>query len=133
MHGIVMREVDEPTLVVPDVLAVHHDVVPRRKRDALPDVDVVVDEQGLRRTRDPHDEALMRAGRPRVIGEEPRDRAACGDFDAGTMFGERALDRGVPRDGRAAARGDERREDDRSKCYERGTLSRRDQLSVRRR
>jgi hypothetical protein len=30
------------------------------------------------------------------------------------MFGERALDRGVPRDGSAAAYGDDRAEDDRA-------------------
>ncbi len=45
---IVMREVDQTTLIVPDVLAVHDDVVSIRDRDALADVDVVVDEQGLR-------------------------------------------------------------------------------------
>jgi len=59
--GIVMREMDQSTLVVPDVLAMHGDVIADCDRDALADVDVVVDKQGLRRIFDLHDEALMRA------------------------------------------------------------------------
>ena len=58
--GIVMREVNESALVIPDVLAVHDDIVAGRDRDALTDVDVVVDEQRLRRAFDLDDEALMR-------------------------------------------------------------------------
>ena len=73
--GIVMREVDQSTLVVPDVLAMHGDVIANCDRDALADVDVVVDKQGLRRIFDLHDEALMRARWAGVIREQPRDRA----------------------------------------------------------
>jgi hypothetical protein len=113
MSGIVMREVDEPTLVVPDVLAVHHDVVSDRERDALADVHVVVDEQRLRRSLEQHDETLMRARWSGVVGEEPRHRAFRRDLDARAMFGERALDRGIPGEGRAAGR-DDRAEDDRA-------------------
>ena len=58
--GIVMREVNESALIIPDVLAVYDNIVAGRDRDALTDVDVVVDEQRLRRTFDLDDEALMR-------------------------------------------------------------------------
>jgi hypothetical protein len=65
----------------------------------------------------------MCAGRPGVIREDPGDRALRGDLYTRAMLGERALDRGVLADGRAAGRGEERAEDDRAKSYERGTLS----------
>src|SRR5439155_22727448 len=48
VSGIVMREVNEPALVVPDVLAVDGELVARRDRDAFADVDVVVGQQRLR-------------------------------------------------------------------------------------
>ena len=51
-----------------------------------------------------NDEALMRAGRPGGVGEEPRDRAFRRDFDPRLVRGERPLHRGIPADGRAAAR-----------------------------
>ena len=65
--GVVMREVDESALIVPDVLAVHDHFVARRDRRALADVDVVVDEKRLRRILDLDDEALMRARWPGVV------------------------------------------------------------------
>ena len=58
--GIVMREVNESALIIPDVLAVYDNIVAGRDRDALTDIDVVVDEQRLRRAFDLDDEALMR-------------------------------------------------------------------------
>ena len=75
----------------------------------------------------------MRTRWPGVVGEKSRDRPFRRDLDIREVFGEGALNGRIARADRAAARGDERGEDDRSKCYERGTLSRRDQLSVRRR
>jgi hypothetical protein len=48
VRGIVVREVDQPALIVPHVFAVNDDAVSGRERDALADVDVVVDEKGLR-------------------------------------------------------------------------------------
>jgi hypothetical protein len=47
----------------------YDDGVAGRERDALADVDVVVDEQGLGRSFELHDETLMRARRSGVIRE----------------------------------------------------------------
>jgi hypothetical protein len=120
---VVMREVDQSTLVVPDVLAVHDDVIAIRDRDARADVHVVVDEQGLRRSLDLHDEALMRSGRARVIREEPRDRRVGGDLDAREMIRKCALDSRVRGGDRAARRGEDGAEDERANRYERETES----------
>jgi hypothetical protein len=68
-----MREVDQPSLVVPDVLAVHDDVVSDRDGHTLADLDVVCHQHGLRRAREPDDETLMQSRRSGVIGEESRD------------------------------------------------------------
>ena len=117
---VVMGEVDESALVVPDVLAVDSELVARRDRDALADVDVVVDQQRLRRPTDPHDEALMRARRPGVVGEDAGDRALRGDLDAREVLGVSALYGGVPGDGRATARCERGAEKESAKDYERG-------------
>src|SRR5437870_9016919 len=101
---VVMGEVDESALVVPDVLAMDGDTVAGRDRDALADVHVVIDEQGLRRSAHLHDEALMRARWPGFVGEKARDRALRGDLDGGEVLGVGALYRGDPGDDRAAAR-----------------------------
>ena len=130
---IVMREVDQTTLIVPDVLTVHDDVVSIRDRDALADVDVVVDEQGLRRSLDLHDEALMRSGRARVIREQPRDGGVRGDLDAGEMIGKGALDRRIRGGDRAARRREDRAEDECANRYERETESPGRRISGRRR
>ena len=118
-----MREVDQTTLVVPDILAVYHDGVAVRERDTLADVDVVVDEKRLRRSLDLHDEALMRPGRARVIREQPRDGGVGGDLDAREMIRKSALDRRIRGGDRAARRREDRAEDECANGYERGTLS----------
>ena len=114
-----MREVNQPPLIVPDVLAVHDDPIAGCHRDALADVDVVVDEQRLRRSRKLHDETLVRARWPGVIGEKSRDRTFRGDLEAGEVLGVRALDRGIPCDRGGAARREHGAEDERAKTYER--------------
>ena len=118
-----MREVDQTTLIVPDVLAVDDDVVSIRDGDALAYVDVVVDEQGLRRSLDLHDEALMRSGRTRVIREQPRDGTVRGDLDAREMIRKGALDCRIRGGNRAARRREDRVEGECANGYERGTLS----------
>jgi hypothetical protein len=90
---IVMGEVDETSLVVPDVLTVNDHVVSHREGHALADLDVVGHEHGLRGTGQSDDETLMRTRRSGVIGEKPRDRALRGDLDLGAVLRERALDR----------------------------------------
>jgi hypothetical protein len=80
--GIAMSEMDEPSLVVPDVLAVDDHIVSRRDGYAFADIDVVCHEYGLRRARQADDETLMRTGRPRVVGEKARDIALRGDLNA---------------------------------------------------
>ena len=45
-----MGEMDEPSLGIPHVLAVHDHVVSGCERDTLPDLQVVLDEHGLGRT-----------------------------------------------------------------------------------
>jgi hypothetical protein len=123
VNRIVVREVDQSALIVPDVLAVDDDVVSIRDRDALADLDVVVDEQGLRRSLDLHDEALMRPGRARVIREQPRDGGVGGDLDAREMIRKGALDRRIRGGDRAARRREDRTEDECANGYERGTVS----------
>jgi len=118
-----MREVDQTTLIVPDVLAVDDDIVSIRDRDARADVDVVVDEDGLRRPLDLHDEALMRSGWAGVIREQPRDGGVRGDLDAGEMIRKGALDRRIRCGDRAACRREDRAEDECANGYERGTVS----------
>jgi hypothetical protein len=118
-----MREVDQSALIVPDVLAVHDDVIAIRDRDARADVHVVVDEQGLRRSFDLHDEALMRSGRARVIREQPRDAGVRGDLDAREMIRKGALDRRIRGGDRAARRREDRAEDECANRYERETES----------
>jgi hypothetical protein len=119
---IVMREVDQSTLIVPDVLTVHDHAVSGGKRHALADVDVVLDEEGLRRSFDLHDEALMRARWACVIREEPRDVALRGDLYLRAMFRKGALDGCVARDDSTAGEGKYRDEDERTSYCERGTL-----------
>lgn len=104
--GVVMREVDQSALIVPNVFAMNDDVVTRRDRDALADVDVVVDEQSLRRTLHLHDETLMRARWAGVIRQQLRDCALRGDLNGGAMIREGTLDGRVFRDDRAASRGE---------------------------
>jgi hypothetical protein len=118
-----MGEVDQPALVVPDVLAVNDHIVARGYRHTPADIDVVRHEDGLRRACQSDDETLMRTRWPAVVGEEPRDRAFRGHLDAGAVLGEGALDRGVACNGRAAARGDKSGEGDDAEIYDRGTLS----------
>jgi hypothetical protein len=62
-----MREVDQSTLIVPDVLATHDDIVADSDWDALADVDIVRHEHGLRCAREADDETLVRSGWPGVI------------------------------------------------------------------
>jgi hypothetical protein len=76
-----MSEVDEPSLIVPDVLAVDDHIVSRRDGHAFADIDVVCHEYGLRRARQADDETLMRTRRPCVIGQKARDIALRGDLD----------------------------------------------------
>ncbi len=114
---------DQPALIVPDVLAMHDDVVPNRDRDAFADVHVVVDEKRLLRSVDLHDEALMCPRWAGVIGEQARDCAVRCDLDAGAMIREGTVDRRVPRDDRAARRGENGEKEEDAKRYERGTLS----------
>jgi hypothetical protein len=102
-----MCEVDQSSLVVPDVLAMHDDDVAGREWDPLADVDVVVDEQGLAGSLDLHDETLMCTRWPGVVREKSRDRPFCGDLDAREVLGEGALNGRIARDDRAAARRDD--------------------------
>ena len=95
VRRIVVGEVDEATLFVPDVFAVHGDRVADGDRRAPADVDVVVYEHGLRHTPELHDETLMSALGSVLVGEQSRDLAVRGDLDAGAVFGEIALDRRV--------------------------------------
>src|SRR6266568_7816922 len=92
---IVMREMDQPALVVPHVLAVHDDAVTRHHRSPLSDGHVVVDEHRLRRTGKANDETLMGTGWAAVVRENPRDHAVGGDLDGRPFFGVVALDRRV--------------------------------------
>src|ERR1700716_476903 len=114
-----MRELNQPPLIVPDVLAVSHDPIPDRPRDALADIDVVVDEQRLRRSRKLHDETLVRPRWPGVVGEKSRDRTFRGDLEAGEVLGVRALDRGIACDGGGAARREHGAKHERAESYER--------------
>jgi hypothetical protein len=91
--GIVMREVDESALIVPDVLAMYDQLVPGRDGHALADVDVVVYQERLRRAFDLHDEALMRARRSGVVGKQTTDDAVRRDLDSGLMPRVSPLDR----------------------------------------
>jgi hypothetical protein len=116
-----MGEVDQSALIVPDVLPVHDDGVAHRDRDALADVHVVVYEQRLLRILDLQDEALMRARGAGVIGEQLRDRALRGDLDPRPMIREGTVDRRVPRDDRAASRGEDGNEDEGAKASQRGS------------
>jgi hypothetical protein len=65
--GIVMGEVDQSSLGVPDVLAMHENVIADRERYPRTDVNVVGDEHGLRRVGEPDDEPLMRTRRSGVV------------------------------------------------------------------
>jgi hypothetical protein len=111
----------------------HDDGVAGRERDALADVDVVVDEQGLGRCLDLHDETLMRARWPGVVGEKSRDRPFRRDLDVREVFCEGALNGRIAGADRAAARCDEGKEDESADRSERGTTEPQGsrQLSVR--
>lgn len=104
MVRVVMREVDQSTLLVPDVFTMHDHRVAGHERHPLADIDVVLDEQRLRRSLDLKDESLMRPRWPGVVREEPRDGAFGGDLDLRAMFGKRAVDRRVSGGDRAAGR-----------------------------
>jgi len=90
----------------------HDDGVAGGQRDALADVDVVVDEQGLGRCLDLHDETLMRTRWPGVVGEKSRDRPFRRDLDVREVFGEGALNGRIARADRAAARCDDGEENE---------------------
>jgi hypothetical protein len=120
-----MGEVNEAALIVPDVFTVHRHGVAHRKRHPFPDVDVVGHQDRLRPAGETEDETLMRSRRPRVIGEEPRDRALRGDLELRAMLGERALDRGVLGDRSTAAHAGDGAEDERAKSYARSRKFRR--------
>src|ERR671936_2138662 len=107
---IVMREVDQPALVVPDVLAVHRHGVTERGGGTLSDAHVVLDEHGLTRAGQADHEPLMCSGWTRVVGEKPDHLAASGDLDSRAVIGEGTRDSTVVlRDGSAADRDDPER------------------------
>jgi hypothetical protein len=81
---VVMRPVDDSTLIVVRVLAAEFDhIADAQGRQAWRDVDVVGDEQGLTRG-EPEYEALMTTSFE-VIAEDPRDGARVLDLDCGLM------------------------------------------------
>src|SRR4029079_5657346 len=102
-RGVVMGEVDQTALLVPDVLAVHDHLVVPGDRSPLSDGDVVVHERGLRRSGEANDETLMRAGRTGVVRQKTRDDTFGGDLDRRLVLGVVALDRRVVRRRRRCA------------------------------
>lgn len=62
LRGIVVSEVNEPALVIPHVLAVNTHIGTLEDRRALADRDVVLDEDGLRGSREANDETLVHTG-----------------------------------------------------------------------
>ena len=68
---IVVREVDEPALLVPDVFAMDRHVTARRDRHARRDAYVVRDEYGLRAPVESDDEALMGTVGPGLVAQQP--------------------------------------------------------------
>jgi len=107
-----MCEMDQPALVIPHVLAVHHHAVTRHHRSPLSDGHVVVDEHRLRRTGKSNDETLMRTGRTAVIREDTRDHAVSGDLDGRPLFGVVALNGRVVRCRRRALGAEEQQKHD---------------------
>ena len=107
-----MREMDQPALVVPHVLAVDHHAVPRHHRNPLSNGHVVVDEHRLRRTGKANDETLMRTGRTAVIRENTRDHAVGGDLDGRPLFGVVTLNGRVVRCRRRALGAEEQQKHD---------------------
>ena len=110
VRGIVVGEMDQPALVVPDELAVHGHIVTGQDRDALPDGHVVVHEHRLRRPCEANDETLMHAGRTAVVSENTRYRSFSGDLDVRASFGVSAFDRRVVGRRRHARRAEEQEE-----------------------
>src|SRR3989442_5073928 len=102
VRRIVVSEVDESALLVPDVLAVHDHRIAGRDGDAPADAHVVVDQEGLCRGRQPHDKALMRPRGAALVGEHTCDAALRGDLDLRPVLREGALDRRVVRRRRRA-------------------------------
>jgi len=107
-----MCEMDQPALVIPHVLAVHHHAVTRHHRSPLSDGHVVVDEHRLRRTGKSNDETLMRTGRTAVIREDTRDHAVGGDLDGRPLFGVVTLNGRVVRCRRRALGAEEQQKRD---------------------
>jgi hypothetical protein len=89
---VVVREVDETALGIPDVLAVDRYGVANRDRHAPSDVDVVVDEQRLGRGGDLDDETLVDARWSGVVGQHSRHGSLNGYFDVRASLREEALD-----------------------------------------
>ena len=91
---------DQPSLVVPHVLALEFHGVPHlESRDARRDIDVMVYQERLPR-RQLHDEALvpLAAG---VVGQELLHRPLARDFDVALVVGEGFRKDGVARSGRS--------------------------------
>ena len=107
-----MGEMDQPTLVVPDVLAVDDHVVSRSDRHSLSDGHVVVHEDRLCRAGKANDETLVGTGRTAVIRENTGHRTFGGDLDGRAMLGEVTLDGRVVR-----GRGCARRTQEQKQCY----------------
>ena len=108
---IVVGEMDQPALVVPDILAVHGHVVTGQDRDALPDGHVVVHQHRLRRPCEANDETLMHARRTAVVSENTRYGSYSGDLDVRAFFGVRAFDRRA-----VGRRGHARRAEEQEEC-----------------
>ena len=109
---IVMSEMDQPALIVPDVLAVHGHVVTRLDRGALPDGQVVIHQYRLRRPCEADDETLMHARRTAVVRENTRYGSISGDLDVRTSFRVVALDSRVIGARRCARGAEEQKECD---------------------
>jgi len=99
-----MREVDQTALRVPDVFAVHDDVVAFHGRHPWGDRGVVLDFERQVLCAELDDELLVGPRTARSIGEQPDDRAIGRDLDVGLMVLKIRDDRGVIR--RAARRRD---------------------------
>ncbi len=76
-----MREMDEPSLGIPDVLAVHDDVITDRHRDTRTNVEVVLYQHGEIPGRQFEEELLVMAGRSRSLGQYPDNGPLSGDLD----------------------------------------------------
>src|SRR5713101_8687395 len=100
-----MGEVDQPTLRIPDVLAVDDDAVPYVNGSSCPDGDVVLHLDGEVPGGKLDDELFVGAGAAGSVGQEPYDRAIGGDLDVGLMVMEVGHDGRVIRlRGRATGR-----------------------------